>query len=34
MMIEDTFTPSTGIPVNLELVNMGVLRPPHSRERA
>lgn len=27
MMIEDTFTPSTGIPVNLELVNMGVLLP-------
>lgn len=26
-MIEDTFTPFTGIPVNLELVNMGVLLP-------
>lgn len=26
-MIEDTFTPVTGIPVNLELVNMGVLLP-------
>ncbi|MFY9306321.1 MAG: extracellular solute-binding protein [Bacillota bacterium] len=26
-MIEDAFTPFTGIPVNLELVNMGVLLP-------
>lgn len=26
-MIEDTFTPLTGIPVNLKLVNMGVLLP-------
>lgn len=27
LMIEDTFTPNTGIPVNLELINMGVLLP-------
>ena len=27
LMIEDTFTPNTGIPVNLELIEMGVLLP-------
>lgn len=26
-MIEDTFTPTTGIPVNLELINIGILLP-------
>lgn len=27
LMIEDTFTPNTGIPVNLELINIGILLP-------
>lgn len=27
LMIEDTFTPETGIPVNLELINIGILLP-------